>query len=140
MGTHPIFESDFDYLTDSYKNESAIGFGKDLPLDELVNYQSKQIQQYAQWSLKNAQSALGSNHQAEMEENNGIARNRRKQNQEKYKSTLKKLETQNLRATAKLSSSMETKKKNSVKRKRIDSPKTEAGSDDEITIKKIHTP
>ena len=32
---------------------------EDLPLDELVNYQSKQIQQYAQWSLKNAQSALG---------------------------------------------------------------------------------
>ena len=32
---------------------------EDLPLDELVNYQNKQIQQYAQWSEKNARSALG---------------------------------------------------------------------------------
>merc|ERR1711990_1264783 len=94
MGTHPIFESDFDCLTDlkTKKMNPQSDSEEDLPLDELVNYQNKQIQQYAQWSEKNAQSALGSNHRAEMEENDGIARNRRKQNQQKYQATLKKLE------------------------------------------------
>merc|ERR1712007_209578 len=80
----------------------------------------------------------GSNHRAEMEENDGIARNRRKQNQQKYQATLKKLEKQNTKATSKLAASMDAKVQKNGKRKRIDSAKTENTSDDEIKIKKIH--
>ena len=82
--------------------------------------------------------STGSNHRAEMEENDGIARNRRKQNQQKYQATLKKLEKQNTKATSKLAASLDAKVQKTGKRKRIDSAKTENTSDDEIKIKKIH--
>merc|ERR1711935_46769 len=132
MGTHPIFESDFDCLTDIPQMNPEESSDSDAPLDQLVRAEIQRQDDYYNWVEQSAREALGKNHRAEMEDNFGIARNRRRQRQEEYAAVVKELKKPT--NASDFFPRQKKELKNGEKRRKMHTKQEAESSDDEIQV------